>query len=115
MPQNVVKMTRMSIRAESPGKRLADPGSTLVNRNVTVFGHRTSIRLEPAMWHALSEICAREHVSLHVAVSAIAEERTESSLTSAIRSYLLSYFQSAATEEGHCRAGHGAGMHRYRA
>ena len=102
----------MSIRAhadaESPAKPLAEVGSTLVNRNVTVFGHRTSVRLEPAMWHALHEVCLREHVSLHAAVSAIAGEREASSLTSAIRAYLLCYFQSAATEDGHSRAGHGS-------
>jgi len=88
-------------------QRPGDLGSTLVNRNVTVAGHRTSVRLEPAMWDALHEVCAREHISLHVAVSAIAEGRVESSLTSAIRAYLLCYFQSAATEGGHRRAGHG--------
>ena len=67
------------------------------------------------MWHALREVCAREHVSLHAAVSAIAEEHAASSLTSSIRTYLLCYFQSAATEDGHRRAGHGAGLQRYRA
>lgn len=89
-----------------------EPGSTLVNRNVTVAGHRTSVRLEPAMWHALHEVCEREHVNVHAAVSAIAEARMESSLTSAIRAYLLCYFQSAATEGGHRRAGHGGTLRR---
>ena len=83
-------------------------GSTLVNRNVTVFGRRTSIRLEPVMWLALKEVCAREHMTLHDAVSAIAGARVESSLTSSIRTYLLRYFLSAATEDGHHLAGHGA-------
>ncbi|MCA8931848.1 MAG: ribbon-helix-helix domain-containing protein, partial [Rhodospirillaceae bacterium] len=29
--------------------------STLLSRNITVDGHRTSIRLEPEMWEALDE------------------------------------------------------------
>ena len=109
----------MSLRASSDiagsARRTGEDGSTLVNRNVTVDGHRTSVRLEPVMWNALEEVCVREHVNLHAAVSAIAEERAESSLTSAIRAYLVRYFQSAATEDGHGRAGHGAALRRYRA
>jgi predicted DNA-binding ribbon-helix-helix protein len=106
--------TRESAGTSASAKQPADMGSTLVNRNVTVSGHRTSVRLEPAMWHALKEVCVREHVTLHDAVSAIAEEHAASSLTSSIRAYLLRYFQSAATEDGHRRAGHGDALNRYR-
>jgi predicted DNA-binding ribbon-helix-helix protein len=109
----------MSMRAsvETTGSAIphGDLGSTLVNRNVTVGGHRTSVRLEPSMWHALQEVCVREHVSVHAAVSAIAVEHAASSLTSAIRAYLLSYFQSAATEDGHRHAGHGEALQRHSA
>jgi predicted DNA-binding ribbon-helix-helix protein len=109
----------MSMRAsvDTTGSAIphGDLGSTLVNRNVTVAGHRTSVRLEPSMWHALQEVCAREHVSVHAAVSVIAAGRAESSLTSAIRAYLLCYFQSAATEDGHRDAGHGETLQRHSA
>jgi predicted DNA-binding ribbon-helix-helix protein len=81
--------------------------STLDNRNVTVAGHRTSIRLEPATWDALHAVCERERASVHEVVTAIDRSRSESSLTSAIRVFLLRYFMSAATEGGHWRAGHG--------
>jgi predicted DNA-binding ribbon-helix-helix protein len=90
-------------------------GSTLVNRNVTVAGHRTSIRLEPAMWDALHEVCRREGLSLHTLVTRIAARRAQSSLTAGIRVFLLIYFQAAATEDGHLRAGHGGVRQRYRA
>jgi len=83
--------------------------STLVNRNVTVAGHRTSIRLEPVMWTALHDVCAREQRSLNALVTDIADGRAESSLTASIRVYLLSYFRDAATDDGHRRAGHGIG------
>ncbi len=87
--------------------RKAGAGSTLVNRNVTVAGHRTSIRLEPAMWEALRQICEREHKPCNELVTEIDRQRVESSLTAAIRVYLLRYFSAAATDEGHRLAGHG--------
>ncbi len=73
----------------------AKSASTLLNRNVTVAGHRTSIRLEPAMWEALQQVCGREHKPLNELVTEIERQRVESSLTAAIRVYLLHYFQTA--------------------
>jgi len=86
--------------------------STLVNRNVTVAGRRTSMRLEPAMWEALQQICRREGKTLNQLVTEIDRQRDESSLTAAIRVYLLQYFSAAATDEGHRLAGHGMLHHR---
>ncbi|MEE8623389.1 MAG: ribbon-helix-helix domain-containing protein, partial [Alphaproteobacteria bacterium] len=37
----------------------------LVNHNVTVSGHRTSVRLEPEMWGGYEEICRREGRTIH--------------------------------------------------
>ena len=81
--------------------------STLVSGNVTVAGRRTSMRLEPAMWDALKEVCSREGKSMHALVTEIGRGRAQSTLTAAIRVYLLDYFKSAATEDGHRTAGHG--------
>jgi predicted DNA-binding ribbon-helix-helix protein len=86
---------------------LSRSASTLVNRNVTVAGRRTSMRLEPAMWEALQQICTREAKTLNELVTEIDRQRSESSLTAAIRVYLLRYFRAAATDEGHRLAGHG--------
>jgi len=36
----------------------------LVCRNVVVFGHRTSMRLEPEVWQAMGDICRRERCSV---------------------------------------------------
>lgn len=82
------------------------PESTLRSGNVTVAGRRTSIRLEPAMWQALREISVREGKTMHALVTEIEQGRAQSSLTAAIRVFLLDYFRAAATEEGHRRAGH---------
>jgi|GEM_PF-1807188 predicted DNA-binding ribbon-helix-helix protein len=81
--------------------------STLINRNVTVTGHRTSVRLEQPMWDALEEICRRERKVLNQLVTEIDNNRQESSLTAAIRVTIMLYFKTAATERGHVRAGHG--------
>src|ERR1700760_4431918 len=81
--------------------------STLVNRNITVVGRRTSVRLEPAMWDALEEICLREGKSMNQLATEICRGRSESSLTAAIRVFLIQYFRAAASDEGHRRAGHG--------
>ena len=101
-----------------PGPRLSDTArdadatasrgqSTLVNRNVFVGRHRTSVRLEPAMWDALAEICQREDITLHELCELIDARRKASSLTAAIRVFALSYYRAAATEAGHAGSGHG--------
>ncbi len=84
-------------------------GSTLVSRNITVGGHRTSVRLEPEMWRALKEIAARENCSMHELCTLINFRKNKrTSLTAAIRVFLMLYFRSASTEDGHARAGHGS-------
>jgi predicted DNA-binding ribbon-helix-helix protein len=59
--------------------------TTLVSRNVTVAGHRTSMRLEPAMWDAVAEICRRERQTLHDLCTVIEAQQRASSLTAALR------------------------------
>jgi len=82
--------------------------STLLSKNITVLGRRTSVRLEPEMWHALQEIAERESCKIHDICSLIAlRKKPRSSLTAAIRVFLMLYYRAAATEEGHSRAGHG--------
>lgn len=81
--------------------------SFLRNRNVTIDGRRTSMKLEPGMWEALDEICWREGSPIHDICSRIAREHRGHNLTAATRAYVLAYFRAAATEDGHRRAGHG--------
>lgn len=97
--------------AASQGKSEEQSNSTLVNRNVTVNGHRTSMRLEPAMWDALEDVCRRESLSIHDVCSLVDTRRTQSSLTAAIRVFILGYFRAAVTETGHTMAGHGGARH----
>ncbi len=80
-----------------------------VMRNVTVSGHRTSIRLEPKLWDAFQEICWREGRTIHELCSMVDRRRQGSSLTAALRVFIMLYFRAAATEEGHTEVGHGTG------
>lgn len=82
--------------------------STLVSRNVTLDGHRTSLRLERPIWEAIEEICMREGLNLHQLCVRIDCEREERTLTAGVRVFVLQYFRNAATDEGHAAAGHGA-------
>jgi len=82
--------------------------STLVSRNITVLGRRTSVRLEPEMWRALKDISVRERCTIHDLCSLISLRKNQNtSLTAAIRVFLMLYYRAASTEEGHKRAGHG--------
>jgi len=82
--------------------------TALISRNITVSKRRTSIRLEAQMWIALKEIADREKCTIHDVCNVIANKKSENiTLTAAIRIFLMLYFKSAATEDGHKRAGHG--------
>lgn len=90
-------------------QNLSESGkSTLVSRNITVMGRRTSVRLEPEMWMALREISKREQCSIHDICTLIGVRKNKNtSLTAAIRVFLMLYFRAASTEEGHRKAAHG--------
>lgn len=86
-----------------------EPKTTLVSKNITVLGHRTSIRLEPEMWASLKEISLREKCSIHELCTLVSiRKNRKTSLTAAIRVFIMLYFRSAATDDGHSRAGHGS-------
>ena len=74
--------------------------STLKNRNVTIAGRRTSVRLEPAMWRALDEIARTERCSIHDVCARVATSRDASSLTAGLRVFLMEYYRRLAIESG---------------
>lgn len=88
--------------------RPAGGASTLVNRNIRIEGRRTSLRLEPTMWDALDEICHRETITRDQLCEMIYKFQHASTLTAAVRVFVVSYYRAAATEESHANIGHGA-------
>ncbi len=82
--------------------------STLIGRNITVYGKRTSVRLEPEMWEALKYVSRKEKCTIHnICTLVYLRKQNNTSLTAAIRVFLMLYFRAAATEDGHQKAGHG--------
>lgn len=67
-----------------------------VRRVVMVDGRRTSLSLEPAFWAALDNVCVREQRSRAEIVTEIDRARGATSLTGAVRVFVLNYFREAA-------------------
>lgn len=69
--------------------------SSLVSRNVTVNGRRTSIHLEPEMWDAMYAVCRERGCTVHQLCSWIEGHRhPDQSLTSAVRVALLRHYRT---------------------
>jgi predicted DNA-binding ribbon-helix-helix protein len=72
---------------------------SIATRTVVVRGHRTSVRLEPAMWEALRDIARQQDRSVSELVTEIDQGHPDlMSLTSAIRVYVVEYYRAAAVE-----------------
>ncbi len=94
------------MRSETPRRPRRYNGnapSSLVIHNVVVAGRRTSVRLEPLMWDALQDIAQQLRVTTHDLVTTIDRERTASSLTAAIRVYIVDFYRAAAMPAGQPR------------
>ena len=70
----------------------------LVAKNVTVGNLRTSLRLEPEIWEALDELCAREGITIRQLCTLIDDYRRGNSRTSAVRAFAVTYFRMAAAD-----------------
>ena len=57
---------------------------------------------------ALDEACQREDLTRHQLCTLIDARRRGSTLTAAVRIFVVGYYRAAATEHGHADAGHGA-------
>ncbi len=63
------------------------------------------------MWDGLREICQRERSSVHQVCTSVSIQKPDATtLTAAIRVFIMQYFRNAAMEEGHAKAGHGYGL-----
>ncbi len=73
--------------------------SPVVKRSIMIDGHRTSVSLEDAFWKALKSIAAKHSVSVSSLVAAIHGGRHRGNLSSTLRLYVLSYYQSASCKQ----------------
>jgi predicted DNA-binding ribbon-helix-helix protein len=60
-----------------------------VKRSLTLSGHRTSVSLEEAFWHAFRAIAARDGLTLNDLAARIDASRGNVGLASAIRVFIL--------------------------
>ena len=68
-----------------------------VKRSLTLRGHRTSVSLEDEFWRAFRDIAARKNKPINELAAEIDEARgVESGLASAIRLYVLAYYESSS-------------------
>jgi len=68
--------------------------SSVIKRSIVINGHKTSVSLEDAFWTALKEIAHFQGVTVPSLVAAIEATRKQSSLSSAIRVFVLDHLQS---------------------
>ncbi len=61
--------------------------------------------MENEIWEALSDICLREKMTVHELCSLVEKRRHGSSRTSAVRTFVVAYFRTAA---GLAKAGKGS-------
>jgi predicted DNA-binding ribbon-helix-helix protein len=71
--------------------------STIVKRSIVIAGHKTSLSLEDAFWKGLKEIALSRRSTLSDLVGAIDAERQHGNLSSAIRLFVLDYYQARAS------------------
>ena len=57
-------------------------------RSVEIAGHRTSLTLEAAFWHALKRLAAQDRMSINKLVERIDRNR-QGNLSSAVRVHIL--------------------------
>lgn len=70
----------------------------LINRNITVDGHRTSIRLEPAFWAGLADIAEREEMTIDQLCTEVDKGAGGLSRTAAVRVFITSYMVRLARQ-----------------
>ena len=70
----------------------------LINRNITVNGHRTSIRLEPEFWAGLTDIAQRENLTIDELCTEVDRDAGGLSRTAAIRVFITSYMVRLAQQ-----------------
>jgi predicted DNA-binding ribbon-helix-helix protein len=74
--------------------------TNLDTRNVKVDRGRTTIALEPYFWETLIEISKQEKTTLDLLIQEIDSQRGQTSRASALRLYVVRYFEALATMNG---------------
>jgi predicted DNA-binding ribbon-helix-helix protein len=84
--------------------------SPVIKRSIVIAGHKTSVSLEDAFWRGLKEIAVIRRMTLSDLVGAIDAERQHGNLSSAIRLFVLDYYQARTNGDGNRRSAPGEVM-----
>jgi predicted DNA-binding ribbon-helix-helix protein len=68
--------------------------SPVIKRSIVLAGHKTSVSLEDPFWKALKEIAAARRMTLSDLVVQINKDRQNSNLSSALRLFVLGFYQN---------------------
>jgi predicted DNA-binding ribbon-helix-helix protein len=68
--------------------------SAVVRRSIILAGHNTSVSLEDPFWEGLKEIAKTQRKTLSDLVDGIDTNREHANLSSAIRMFVLNYYQA---------------------
>lgn len=78
------------------GGSASDLNPDIVKRSIVVAGHKTSVSLEDAFWHALKDIARERRQSLRSLVADIDSNRRGGNLSSAVRLFVLDHYRRRA-------------------
>ena len=74
--------------------------SPVIKRSIVIAGHKTSVSLEDAFWRGLKDIAGGRRTTLSDLVASIDSGRRHGNLSSAIRLFVLDYFQAHTDSRG---------------
>lgn len=92
----VADLARDAELAEPAFANLAPASPDIVKRSIVVAGHKTSVSLEDAFWHALKDIARERGQSLRSLVAEIDAGRSGGNLSSAVRLHVLDHYRRKA-------------------
>jgi predicted DNA-binding ribbon-helix-helix protein len=72
--------------------------SRITKRSIVVNGKKTSVSLEDEFWSALKAIASKRLMNLSDLVTAIDGQREHPNLSSAIRLFVLAFYQGQASD-----------------
>ena len=67
--------------------------SLVVRHSVVIRGHKTSVSLEDRFWNALQDIAKERYQSVGQLIESIDTKRRHVNLSSALRMFVLSFYQ----------------------
>jgi len=68
-----------------------------MKRSIVLEGHRTGVSLEDAFWDALKDIAKWKRKTVTELVSSVNLDRKQANLSSALRLFVLNYYQMPST------------------